>query len=101
MNNLAPMKNCPGGARLPKLDAGVHGLVEKYETKTSYSLPSGGLVKNTVDSDAEHTLIHVSLLILFVYTFIQSVVKVKLQQTTLSATSLRYSERLMVIDPQI
>ena len=26
-NNLAPMKNCPGGgvARLPKLDAGVMG----------------------------------------------------------------------------
>ena len=24
MNNLAPMKNCPWGARLPKLDAGVH-----------------------------------------------------------------------------
>ena len=23
MNNLAPMKNCPWGARKPKLDAGV------------------------------------------------------------------------------
>ena len=35
MNNLAPMKNCPGGggggrgARLPKLDAGVHGQAVK------------------------------------------------------------------------
>ena len=23
MNNLAPMKNCPEGARLPKFDTGV------------------------------------------------------------------------------
>ena len=45
MYNLAPMKNYPGGARLLKLDAGVHGLVEKYETKNSYALPYGGLVK--------------------------------------------------------
>ena len=26
MNNIAPMKNCPGGCKVPKLDTGVHEM---------------------------------------------------------------------------